>query len=572
MRTSMRMKRLFGTAAATALLLSGPLSAAALAQEDPPAVPTGVGTGLVDSTLLGINIGTLLDLDLLDDVGRSTIDPNNGQPISEAVFNPLKLTSSVLGPLSVGSVATSSTGAPDNKTVTKSPAGNIPLPIVTGLLNGTLSSVVDADGARSSLLAGFGALNLVGGLLGMEGNEDAVTSNTNAAPANASGLRTLSIPSLELLNLGNLLTGIGLPLEGLPLVGDLTSITGLLEGLGVPGIPVAGGGMMDTDDVVGTITGLVGELDVLSGLPDADLGLPLAGGTCNSLPLVGGLLGGCTPAEGESGLPIVGDLTNVVDGTVVDEILGELGPILSGALPVLDGLNLLEVGGINAGMQATATDSLDTSVADVIAEIGFLKVANLDLLEGLNLTQGTEVLSGIGDTVSGLLNTGLGLDGLLDIDVLDITEIVEPDGDYTKALSGLTALGVNLDPSKILGGITGAQVGGALSALDILGDGGLPVLGGDMLALDGLLEGVTSILTEGLGIQVGQLQSEGFFTPVAALPPNIVAPPAQPVTPPADGKLPKTGAETALPAVLAVVLAGAAIGIRRMVRPEKVDI
>lgn len=47
----MGLKRLLATAAAAALLTTGPLSAAAPAQEGPPAVLTGAGTGLVDSTL-----------------------------------------------------------------------------------------------------------------------------------------------------------------------------------------------------------------------------------------------------------------------------------------------------------------------------------------------------------------------------------------------------------------------------------------------------------------------------------------------------------------------------------------
>ncbi len=576
----MRMKRLLGTATAAALLMTGPLSAAAIAQqEDPPAVPTGVGTGLVDSTLLGLDVGDLLNLDLLDDTSMSTIDPVNGEPISKAVFNPLKLTSSVLGPLSLGSVATSSTGAEDRKSVTKSPAGNIPLPVVSGLLEGSLSSIVDGDGARSSLLAGIGDLDLVGGLLGMGASPEAVTFTSSAAAANAGGVRGLNIPSLELLNLGNLLAGIGLPLGDLP----LTDLVGLLDGLGVESIPV-GDGEMATDDVISTVTGLVGTLEVL-GTDDASTDVLDDGATCNKvdgllsgLPVlggggIGGLVGGGESMDtcGEilnlpSGdLPVVGDLVATVEDA--------LKPILGGALPVLDDLNLLEVGGITAGMQATATDSIDSSVADVVANIDSIKVANLDLLEDLDLTDGLDVLAGASDTVSGLLNDGLGLPGLLDIDILEITEEIAPDGDYTRALSGLTALGVSLDPGKILG-VGALQAQGseptASSILDglPLGVDGLPI-GGEMDLLGGALGGVTSILTKGLGIEVGQMQSKGFFTPVAALPPNIVAPPAQPVTPPADGTLPRTGADTTLPAVLAVILAAAAVGIRRMVRPEE---
>lgn len=70
---------------------------------------------------------------------------------------------------------------------------------------------------------------------------------------------------------------------------------------------------------------------------------------------------------------------------------------------------------------------------------------------------------------------------------------------------------------------------------------------------------------------LGTMASEGFFTPVAALPPNIVAPPAQPVTPPTDNTLPRTGADATLPAALAVLLLGAAFAIRRLVRPEEVQ-
>lgn len=242
----MRMKRLFGTATAAALLVTGPISASAMAQTgDPPAVPTGVGSGQVSSTLLGIDVGDLLNLDLLDDLGRSTIDPTNGEALADGVFNPLELTSSVLGDQSLGSVATSSTGDEDTGAVNEDLDGsNIPLPIVSGLLDGTLSSVVDGDGARSSLLAGIGDLELVGGLVGMSPGDDgaeAVSFTTNAAPANAGGVRGLNVGSMDLLNLGNLLSGIGTPLESLPVVSDtLPSVTGLLTGLGVDSVPVAG--------------------------------------------------------------------------------------------------------------------------------------------------------------------------------------------------------------------------------------------------------------------------------------------------------------------------------------------
>ena len=563
----MRIKRLLGAATAT-VLLAGPLSGAASAAEA-PAAPTGVGSGVVRSTLLGIDIGKLLNLDVLDDESLSTIDPVNGEPISSAVLNPLKLTSSVLGPLSLGGVATSTTGAEDREAVDADTAGNIPLPIVSGLLNGTLSSIVDADGARSSLLAGIGGngLDLVGGLLDVGKTPEAMTFTTNAAPARAEGLRGLNIPSLSLLNLGDLLQGLGLPLADLP----LTDLTGLLEGLGIDQVPVAGE-LIDTADLTETVEGLVGGLDVLEAVPADDLDLPLTGELCDTLdgavgPILGGVLGGgmddsenCTTAlDTEGEIPVVGNIVENVDGLLED--------ILGGMLPTLDELNLLEVRDIRAGMVATATDSVDSSVSDVVASIGSLKVANLSLLENIDLTKDLNVLSGLGDTVSGLVNTGLGLGDLLDIDLLEIEELVAPDGDYTKALSSLTALGVGIKPLSLIGI---AQAGSdEPTARGILGN--VPLLGGaDMLELQGLLGGVTSVLTKGLDIQVGHMASEGFFTPVAALTPNLVDPPAKVVTTP-DGKLPRTGGGSTLPALFAVLLASTAVVIRRTLRTEKVE-
>ncbi len=92
----MGLKRLLATAAAAALLTTGPLSAAAPAQEGPPAILTDVGTGLVDSTLLGIDVGDLVNLDLVHDDATSSIDPANGEAISSAAGNPLTLASTVL--------------------------------------------------------------------------------------------------------------------------------------------------------------------------------------------------------------------------------------------------------------------------------------------------------------------------------------------------------------------------------------------------------------------------------------------------------------------------------------------
>jgi len=579
----MRMKRVFGAAMAAALLTTGPLAASATAQDAEAGAQTGVGSGLVSSTLLGIDIGNLLNLDLLDDESLSTIDPANGEPISSAVFNPLKITSSILGPLEVGSVATSTTGAEDAKSVNQNVAGGgIPLPIVSGLLTGTLSSIVDQEGARSALSAGAGGLDLVGGLLGMTGTSN-TAFETNAAAENAAGNRGLSIPSLEVLNLGSLLAGLGVPLENLPLLGEggVGGVLGLLEPLGIQ-VPGADGDLMSGSEVTGVVTGLLDSLTSLTGgaLPTDTLVDPLCStvdGILDQAPVLGGI-GAILPADlgdmdGASCTDVLNLGTGVVPlvGELLDTVIGLLEDLLDTVLGLLDLSSLLSVGDVEAGMVARAADSVEASEADVVASIGSLNVGNLPLLQDLDLTQGLDVLGGLANTVSDTLNGILGIVGLpdlLDIDVLEINEVIQPDGDYVNALSELRTLGVSVAP--LVGILQSADTGpqpGSVAALGLL-DG--VTTGEGMGGLGGLLGGVTSILTEGINIEVATMASEGFFTPVAALPPNIVAPPAQPVTPPADGTLPRTGADSALPAALAVLLLGAAFGIRRLIRPDEV--
>ncbi|MGI9120624.1 MAG: hypothetical protein ACR2G7_10990 [Acidimicrobiales bacterium] len=330
-----------------------------------------MGSGKVSSTVLGIDLGSLLNLALLDDEGLSSIDPLNGVPVSSVVLNPLNLTGTLLGDKSLAGVATSTTGVEDAKSSSVDPAaGDTPLPVVEGVLNGTLSSVVDGDGARSNLLAGIGGdgLSMVGGLVGLGGSSNASTFATKATPGVAGGISGLNIPSLEMLNLGNLLAGAGSPLESLP----LDTLTGLLGPLGIDSVPVVGGaagGSMDT----GNVTDLVSSLGLLSGVtdPTALLDSGLCGqltGLVPDLPLLGDILGigGTVDCDNlpVAGLPAVEDLLATVT-TLLESVL-------PGVLTNLDGLNLLSAQDITAGMQATATDSVDSSVADVVASIGTL--------------------------------------------------------------------------------------------------------------------------------------------------------------------------------------------------------
>ncbi|MGI9120625.1 MAG: hypothetical protein ACR2G7_10995 [Acidimicrobiales bacterium] len=162
-------------------------------------------------------------------------------------------------------------------------------------------------------------------------------------------------------------------------------------------------------------------------------------------------------------------------------------------------------------------------------------------LTSLDLTQN---LAGVSGTINGVLNGALG--GLLnlDVDVLQIDKLVAPDGDYTRAFSSLSAMAVNILP---VSPVAQAQAAPLPSALDIVPTG-LPDTGGAMTGLLGLdaLSGVTSLLTEGLGINAGTMQATGSFNPVAALAPSIVTPPPAGSVNRVDGKLPRTGTSTAI--------------------------
>src|SRR5205085_847102 len=189
------------------------------------------------------------------------------------------------------------------------------------------------------------SLSVAGGLLSIPSAD--VTLGTNAATAKASGTRAVSIPSIEVLNLGAVLQGLGITLADLP----LDDLLALLDSLGL-------------------------------------------------------------------------DLPNVTDPAAV---VG----LVSGLLATLDDTALLSVHGIQLGVVADATSSVESSVADVTGTIGSVKVGNITVpgLSGLDLTAPANVLSAAGDTVSTAIGNVLSvvnaqLADLVDVDVLKISELV----------------------------------------------------------------------------------------------------------------------------------------------------
>lgn len=577
----MRTNRLLGAVAAATIAAVAPLSGAIAATE-----ANGVGTGTVSSTLLQVDLGEgggILSIRVLGDGGVATIDPANGVARASTTLTPLTISSGAAPALNVTTpaITSSSTGAEDRQQV----APGLPtVPAFSGSIGGTISSIVDAAGARSGLDATVGNLRLAGGLLSVPSG--AVTFGTNTATGKTSATRSISIPSIEVLNLAAVLEGAGVALADLP----IDDLLGLLAGLGIT-LPE----ITDPGAVIETVNGAIDEIQALTG----DLTTELCATVDDLLATVGGLAGTGAVGEvaedisdaingaigggiggGSPGLPPLPPIPSLPDilsakvlpvdcdavvGTVqdlVDDLQAVVADVVTTVLDALGSTSLLSVQGIEIGLVADARSTVESSVAEVTGTIGSVKVGAISVpgVSGLDLTAAEAVLDAAGDAVSGAIGSVLGtvnagLASMVDVDVLQIDELVGADGDYANATAAVTALTATITPPGLLSGaldLTG-------SAEDILGEAAAavpalaPLMGQLEVALGGL-----DVLTAPSTITVGRLSSASAFRPVAATVPGSTG-----TTP--TGELPRTGNDAAVPAIAAVLVAGVALGIRRFV-------
>ena len=610
----MRTTRLLAAAAATSLLAFGPLAGFAAAD----AAPKGVGTGTVSSTALSIQLGAngdLLSIRVLGDDGSSTIDPAKGTPVSSSTLRPLTVSSKTVPALNLAlpAVTSRSTGAEDKKSVAPAVPSS---PAASGKLNAALSSIVDAAGARSGLAAGLANLGLAGGLVEVPTGSVQVASK--ATGGSASGSRTITIPEVRVLDLSAVLDGLGLGLTDL----SVTQILGLLKGLGIqlPDIvdPAAAVAALNTaidtaqaatgpitaqlcntidgllDDTLGGLGGLgdtVGDLPQVIGGVTGELPV-VGGGDSGSLPIIGGGSGGgggTLPIVGGGGGGLLGGLQaqallpegfscSNITGTVqdlVDTLQDTLGTLLVGALVELGDTSLLSVKDVRVGIETLATESVASSVADVTASIGQVRVGELPVpgVSGLDLavpaTALNQATAAIQGAVSGVLSSlNAGLADLVKVELLDIDKVVGEAGDYVTAASTVTALRATVTPptdllrSAALLDLTGDPVTEILETVTTT----VPTIAPAMGALETALGGIEA-LSAPLTVTVGQLSANAAFRPAAAQ----VAPGEDGGAEGAPGgELPRTGGDAALPAMAAVLLAGAALAIRRVVRSSLV--
>jgi len=535
----MRLTRVAATATALAI-------AAAATTSGPVQAASGVGTAAAATSVLDIELGTngsLLDLKVLADEARATIDPTVASPEAFSRLSAASITSSVLpAPLNNFSVPVLESRSPGGLGSVTGPAFNLgaPLSSVTlpsALLGGsvapaTLTSAVDAAGARSALVAGLGSVNLAGGLVSV----DAVASSlsTNANPSSADGSRTVKADGVTVLDLGALLDGVGIPLGNLP-VGAVSSILASL-GVPVPGVP-------SSTNLAGFLTTLSGTVDTLQDQIDGTI-TTTVGTTAD--PVLTGL-----------GLPVPDSGAAVATiQTVVDDVQALVAELLTKALALLDGLTLLAVDGVEVGTVTKATETVAGSSAGIVAKVGSISLGGIDL-PGVDLTSTLATVNGLVSDVNSRLSTTLGavnpgLANLVSVSMFDkdpATGVTSAAG-YTRAVAGITALTAKVTPPANLAAVVAALpvAGGIASA--ITGAGGtVPVLSTVMGSFETLLGTSVQALAGGATLRLASISSgASFTTPLAST----------------GGTLPRTGSESQV-ALFGFGLAIAALVGRRAI-------
>ncbi|MBV8387868.1 MAG: hypothetical protein JO248_06050 [Acidimicrobiia bacterium] len=541
----MRKFRIVGAAVSLAALLG----AAAAAGGPASAATSGVGTTQANTTAVSIKLGSngsLLGVQLASDNGSANIDPKQGTPsAASSALSPLTSTSSVSAlNLSLPKVSVASTGAANNKSV---PSIDLTTPLTSGTINPlSLSSVVDAtQGAASGLNSTLNNLGVVGGLLTVPNATSSL--GATAKSGDADGLRGLSIPSIQVLNLGAVLQGLGINPANLQL-GQVQNVLNTLN------VTVPNGSGANLTNLTGTqLSTLVDNIQTALGTGPTGLGgllqtLPLTD------PLVTPLLGSITPLI-PGGIPA----SDTTVAQLVTTLQGELGGVLNGALAGIANAPLLQVNNLVVGVTTKATDTVANSVADVSASLGSIKVGNVSI-PGVDLAS---LVTNAQNTITTVL-TDAGLPtGLLTVKALDSTKSVASQGGYVNALANLTGVHVALAPlSSLTGGAaTANSATDSMSQLFTLANAGsVPALSPAMATLNGLLASTGAALTQGATVDVLQVGASSTFQ-AASTPSNPAA------ATPQSGTLATTGGPTQLLGIVGLLLLATVAGLRWLRRP-----
>ncbi len=524
------------------------------------AATDGVGTGTVSTSVLDAALGDLLGLTLLEDVAGSSNDPKVGPTGASSVFRQLKLTSAVptLNKVLGEHKVSAPQGQPD---VTTSLLDLNALglgPVVNGVIQPLTLKALHTPSAATSSSAKITDLGLLGGLA----NLGAVTSTdrTGASTAASEAGRAMSLEALSLLDLGKLLQGLGLDILNLP----LSVVSGLLTSLGVP-IDLEGASSLSA--LVGSIQGSLTTLTT-------SLANQVTAVTDPVLTSLTGL-----------GLPVaLQPVLNTAITTAITTLQTTLTNLINLVTGLLESATVLKVNALDINTVAKATDTVAGSTATANGRLGSLQIGALNL-PGIDLTAATAAVNGLLAQIQAALGgvlAPLGLSNLLAVKLFDKQTGVTEAGGIVKAVSSITGLVVKLTPPSLAALTQLAPPGGGIGTLipsgatraqstgSVAAAAAAPVLAAAAPnPLTGLLSSVlggASLLSKGLELRVGTVQSQSLFAVPASPVPGSPLPGSPTPASTTPGTLPRTGGEQTALALLAMGLGAAALGARRLRR------
>lgn len=536
------MRRLRTAAAAASIALVG--AAATLGPAS--ATAHGVGTGFTTTRMLSAQLGTngaLLNLTLIGDEARSTIDPAVAQP--EAYT---RLTAATVS----SKVAALNVSVPPQPLESRSPGGQpevayggatLPTPAVVAsgsVRPARLFSSVDGGTATSGLASEVSDISLLAGLVQAKSLKSVLS--TTGAPALAEATRSASAGDITVLDLSALLRGLGISLGDLP----VSTVIALVDQLKAPVSDVPTGTTMSqyVKDINAAIDDLQSAVD------------PVTDEVSRTVDSTTSTLLGSVALDA----PSIGEPVSVVNATV-DQLQGLLDTIVANGVRALDSLALLRLEGLEVGIGTKAVDSVDDSTATIIARIGKVFVGGIEI-PGLDLTRATSQVPALAGTINTEIENVLklvdvALKDVVSVSVLDQDKSVSSSGGYTRSRASVTALSVAITPpaalSSIVSGITAdnADVTAALGSA-------MPALSTAMSTLQSTLAMGASVLSQPATLKIGEVVGSADFIPASG-----------PVPAP-GGRLPTTGGPGGLAVLACVLLGGVAIGIFRWVNSPEV--
>ena len=218
---------------------------------------TGVGSSSGGATVAALDLGSLLRLAAIGETSSATIDPANGTPTATETLEPLTGTAAAIGDFSAPTVQTSSTGAADTKGADLVDLSTLGVPGLTGTVNAaTLQSLVDAEGAQSSLSSSLANVSVLGGVANVD--SASVDLGGVAGPTSSTATRAVTVDGVTVLDLRALLSSLGLDLNTLP----LSTLTDLIDQLGLVDTlnALTGLSLPDAASLIAVVTGINGQL------------------------------------------------------------------------------------------------------------------------------------------------------------------------------------------------------------------------------------------------------------------------------------------------------------------------